>query len=73
VKYLAALQFTIKPRVYAIQHIPVPIPSQDKWGGLWQEGHPVHKWGIGGGGLLISMDGVAPTRIVSVSVSCCPP
>jgi len=25
---------------YAIQHIPVPVPSQDKLGGLQQEGHP---------------------------------
>ena len=25
---------------YAIEHIPVPVPSQDKLGGLRQEGHP---------------------------------
>jgi len=25
---------------YASQHIPVPVPSQDKLGGLQQEGHP---------------------------------
>jgi len=24
---------------YAIQHIPVPVPNQDKLGGLQQEGH----------------------------------
>jgi len=30
-----------KPRVYAVQHIPVPVPSQDKLEGLQQEGHPV--------------------------------
>jgi len=24
----------------------VPVPSQDKVGGLWQEGHPVQKWGM---------------------------
>jgi len=29
--------------------------------------------GIDEGGLMISPDGVAPTRIVSVSASCCPP
>jgi len=28
-----------KPRGYAIQHIPVPAPSQDKLEGLRQEGH----------------------------------
>jgi len=29
-----------------IQHIPVPIPSQDKFGGLWQEGirHKIGDW-----------------------------
>ena len=31
--------FIIKPRGYAIQHITVPVPSQDKLGGLRQEGH----------------------------------
>jgi len=25
---------------YAIQHFPVPVISQDKLGGLQQEGHP---------------------------------
>jgi len=49
-------------RGYAIEHIPVPVPSPDKLGGLWQEG-----------GLLISLDRVAPTRIVGVSAFCCPP
>jgi len=28
------------PSGYGIQHIPVPVPSEDKLGGLWQEGHP---------------------------------
>jgi len=41
----------------------VPVSSQDKLGGLWQE-----KWGHHGGGSLISPDGVAPSRIVGVSV-----
>jgi len=31
------------------------------------------KWEIDGGGLLISLDGVAPTQIVNVSASCYPP
>jgi len=26
---------------YAVQHIPVPVQSQDELGGLRQEGHPV--------------------------------
>jgi len=29
-----------KPRGYAIQHIPVPVPSQYKLVVLRQEGHP---------------------------------
>jgi len=29
-----------KPQGCAIQHIPVPVPSHDKLGGLRQEGHP---------------------------------
>ena len=33
----------------------------------------LHYGGIDGGGLLISLDGVAPTRIVNVSASCYPP
>jgi len=24
---------------YTLEHIAVPVPSQDKLGGLWQEGH----------------------------------
>jgi len=27
-----------KPRGYAIQHVLVLVPSQDKLGGLWQKG-----------------------------------
>jgi len=45
----------------------VPVPSQDRLGGLRQEGHPESKLGEEGGGSLISTDGVAPIRIVSVS------
>ena len=26
---------------YASQHYSVPVPSKDKLGGLWQEGHSV--------------------------------
>ena len=50
--------------------------SQDQinWDGWGRKGFQ-HKMGEGidGGGLLISLDGVAPTRIVGVSASCCPP
>jgi len=42
----------------------MPVRSQDKLGGLRQEGHPAQKWGDEGGGSLISPDGVAPSRIV---------
>jgi len=34
-------QFMAQATGYAIHHIPVPVPSQDKLGGLRQEGHPV--------------------------------
>ena len=47
----------------------VPVPSQDKLGGLLQEGHPMEKWKNEGGGSLISTDGVATSQIVSVSAS----
>jgi len=47
----------------------VPVPSQDKLGGLRQEGHPVQKLGDDGGGSLVSPDGVTPSWIVGVSVS----
>jgi len=46
--------------------------SQDKLGGMRQEGHPASKWGPlrdEGGGSLISPDGVVPSQTVSVSVS----
>jgi len=36
--------------------------------GIWRK-----NGGIDGGGLLISLDGVAPTYIVSVSAYCYPP
>jgi len=29
-----------EPWGYAIEHIPVPVPSQNKLGGLQQEWHP---------------------------------
>ena len=41
------------------------IPSQDKVEGLQQEGHK--NGGMIGGGLLISLDGVAPIWMVGVS------
>jgi len=47
----------------------VHAPSQDKFGGLRQEGHPAQKWGHKGDGSLISPAGVAPSRIVDVSAS----
>ena len=37
-----------KLRGYAIQHIPVPVSSQDKLGGLRQEGHRRKNRGING-------------------------
>jgi len=36
----SVIRLQIKPWGYAIRHIPVPVPSQDKLGGLRQEGHP---------------------------------
>jgi len=47
----------------------VPVPSQDKLGGLRQEGHPAQKWGDDGDGSLISSEGVAPSWTVAVSTS----
>jgi len=47
----------------------VPVASQDNLGGLRQEGHPAYKLTDDGGGLLISPDGVAPSRMVNVSAS----
>jgi len=46
----------------------VPVPNQDKLGGLWQEGHPAYKW-EDDGGLLINPSGVATIQMVSVSAS----
>ena len=47
----------------------MPVPSQDKFGGLQQEGHPAYKWGDDGCGSAISPDGVVPSWIVSVPAS----
>jgi len=47
----------------------MPVPSQDKVGGLQQEGRPAQKWVDDGGGSLISPDGVAPIRMVGMSAS----
>ena len=35
---LVIILLLTNPRGYAIQHIPVPVPSQDKLGGLRQMG-----------------------------------
>jgi len=43
------------------------------WEGCGMKGIRRKNGGIDGGGLLISPDGVAPTRIVGVSDSCYPP
>jgi len=45
----------------------MPVPIQDKVGGLQQVWHK--KWGNDGGGSLISLVGVAPIRMVGVSAS----
>jgi len=37
----------------------VPVASQDKFGGLCQEGHLAKKWWDGRDGAPISLDGVA--------------
>jgi len=47
----------------------VRVQSQDKVGGLRQEGTWPKNGGDDGGGSLISPDGVAPSRIVGVSAS----
>jgi len=47
----------------------VPVPSQDKLGGLQQKGIWRKNGGGDGGGSLISSDGVAPIQIVGVSAS----
>ena len=63
-----------KPAGYASQHYSVPVPSQDKLGGLWQKGHLAWKWRDDGGGGTDSPDGVASRRIVGASAStvfCC--
>jgi len=62
-----------KPQGYAIQHIPVPVPSQDNWEGCGRKGIRRKNGGIDGCGLLISPDRVMPMQIVGVSASCYPP
>jgi len=53
---------------HATQHDSVPIPSQDKLGGLRQEGHLAIKNGEGyRGGGAVSSDGVASIRTVGAS------
>ena len=42
----------------------VPDLSQDKLGGLRQEGHPAKKWGDDGGGGIDGPDRVASSQIV---------
>ena len=54
---------------YASQHYSVPVPSQDKWGRLWQKGHLAQKWGNDGGGGTDSPDGAASRRTVHASAS----
>jgi len=44
---------------YALQHIPVPVPVQDKLGGLWQEW--VSSVKLGG-------DGALKTQIVGIQL-----
>jgi len=67
-------QWEAKLRGHSIQHIPVPVPSQDKLGGSGRKGIWRKNGGeIDGGGLLIGPDGVALTRIVGVSGSCYSP
>ena len=53
---------TSKPWWYAIQHIPVPVPSQEKLGGLRQEGHPASKWETMEVGRSLVWMGWRPTR-----------
>ena len=45
---------------YATQHDSVPVPSQDKLGGLWQEGHLAIKIGVYEGGALLVQMGWCP-------------
>jgi len=54
---------------HATEYDSVPVPSQDKLGGLQQEWHLAIKMGgYGGVGAVIS-DGVASTRTVGASAS----
>jgi len=54
---------------YATQHDSVPVPSQDKLGGLLQEGHLAIKIGVYEGGGAVSSDGVVSTWTVGASAS----
>ena len=64
-----ALRLT-KPLGIASQHIYCLSQARINWEGCSRKGIWHKKWGGGdGGGLLISPDGVAPCRIVSVSGS----
>ena len=47
----------------------MPVPKQDKLGGLRQEGHPAIKMGVYGGVGAVSSVGVASTRTVGASAS----
>ena len=54
---------------YESGHKSLAIPSQDKLGGLQQEGHSAKKLGDGGGGGTVSSDEVASTQTVGASTS----
>jgi len=48
----------------------VPVPSQNKLGGLQQKGHSAYKWADDGGGWgPDSLDGVVSRQIVGASAS----
>jgi len=47
----------------------VPVQARIKWEGCSRKGIWHKKWGDDGGGSLISPDGVALSRLVSVSAS----
>jgi len=47
----------------------VPVPSQDKLGGLRQERHLASNWGNDGGGGIDGLDGVASSQIVGALAS----
>jgi len=52
---------------YASKHCSVPLPSQDKLGGLQQKGHSMQKsWDDGGGGTDSHLDGMASGWIIVI-------